>query len=43
MSRIRFDQLAKQYLEEFLEPLGTVQRNWEVPGESNVGSVEDYH
>ncbi len=33
MSRIRFDQLAKQYLEDFLEPLGTVQRNLEVPGE----------
>ncbi len=33
MSRIRFDQLAKQYLEDFLEPLGTIQRNLEVPGE----------
>lgn len=33
MSRLRFDQLAKQYLEEFLEPLGTVQRNLEIPGE----------
>ncbi|MDW8201862.1 MAG: flagellar assembly protein H, partial [Cyanobacteriota bacterium SKYGB_h_bin112] len=33
MSRILFDQLAKHYLEDFLEPLGTVQRNLEVPGE----------
>ena len=34
MTQIRFDQLAKQYLEAFLEPLGTVQRHLEVPGES---------
>lgn len=33
MSRIRFDQLFKQYLEEFLTPLGRVQRNREIPGE----------
>ena len=33
MTRIPFDQLAKQYLETLLEPLGTVQRNLEVPGE----------
>jgi hypothetical protein len=39
MSRIRFDQLAKQYLEEFLEPLGTVQRNLEVPGEPKFVDV----
>lgn len=39
MTRIRFDQLAKQYLEEFLEPLGTVQRNLEVPGESKFVDV----
>jgi hypothetical protein len=39
MTRIRFDQLAKQYLEEFLEPLGTVQRNLEVPGESTFVDV----
>ena len=36
MTRIPFDQLAKQYLEEFLEPLGTVQRSLEVPGESKL-------
>ncbi len=39
MPRIRFDQLAKQYLEVFLEPLGTVQRNLEVPGESKFVDV----
>lgn len=39
MTRIRFDQLAKQYLEEFLEPLGTVQRNLEVPGEPKFVDV----
>ncbi len=39
MTRIRFDQLAKQYLEEFLEPLGIVQRNLEVPGESKFVDV----
>lgn len=39
MSRIRFDQLAKQYLEEFLEPLGTVQRSLEVPGEPKFVDV----
>ena len=33
MTRIPFDQLAKQYLEDCLEPLGTVQRQLEVPGE----------
>ena len=36
MTRIPFDQLAKQYLEDFLEPLGTVQRSLEVPGESKL-------
>jgi len=39
MTRIRFDQLAKQYLEEFLQPLGIVQRNLEVPGESKFVDV----
>jgi len=39
MTRIRFDQLAKQYLEEFLKPLGIVQRNLEVPGESKFVDV----
>ncbi|WP_202925020.1 hypothetical protein [Myxacorys almedinensis] len=39
MSRIRFDQLAKQYLEGFLEPIGQVQRNLEVLGESKFVDV----
>jgi hypothetical protein len=39
MTRIRFDQLAKQYLEEFLAPLGMVQRNLEVPGEPKFVDV----
>jgi hypothetical protein len=39
MTRIPFDQLAKQYLEEFLEPLGTIQRNVEVPGEPKFVDV----
>jgi hypothetical protein len=33
------DQLAKQYLEEFLAPLGAVQRTFEVPGESKFVDV----
>jgi hypothetical protein len=33
MTRFSSDQLAKQYLQDFLEPLGLVQRNFEVPGE----------
>lgn len=39
MTQIPFDQLAKQYLEEFLEPLGTVERTREVPGESKFVDV----
>ncbi|MGB8698644.1 MAG: hypothetical protein WCD18_04440 [Thermosynechococcaceae cyanobacterium] len=39
MTQVPFDQLSKQYLEEFLEPLGTVQRNLEVPGESKYVDV----
>jgi hypothetical protein len=34
MTRFSSDQLAKQYLQDFLEPLGLVQRNFEVPGEA---------
>jgi hypothetical protein len=33
MTRFSSDQLAKQYLQDFLEPLGLVQRNFEAPGE----------
>ncbi len=39
MTRIRLDQLAKQYLDEFLEPLGNVQCHPEVPGESKFVDV----
>ncbi len=34
MTRTPFDQMSKQYLEEFLEPLGRVERQYEVPGEA---------
>ncbi|MEM7768958.1 MAG: hypothetical protein AAF327_00420 [Cyanobacteria bacterium P01_A01_bin.37] len=34
MSRIRYDQLFKQHIEEFLEGLGRVERSYEIPGES---------
>ena len=34
MTQFPFDQLSKQYLQDLLEPLGTVQRNLEVPGEA---------
>jgi hypothetical protein len=34
-----FDQLSKQYLEEFLAPLGTVQRQYEIPGEAKFVDV----
>lgn len=34
-----FDQLSKQYLEEFLAPLGTVQRQFEIPGEAKFVDV----
>ncbi len=33
MTRTPFDQFSKQFLEEFLAPLGTVQINYEIPGE----------
>lgn len=39
MTQIPFDQLSKQYLEEFLSPLGEVTRNLEVPGESKFVDV----
>lgn len=39
MTQIPFDQLAKQFLEEVLEPFGEVQRNFEVPGESKYVDV----
>jgi hypothetical protein len=39
MTRFSSDQLAKQYLQDFLEPLGTVQRNFEVPGEAKYVDI----
>jgi hypothetical protein len=39
MAQNPFDQLAKQYLEEFLAPLGQVVRNLEVPGEAKFIDV----
>ena len=39
MTRIPFDQLSKQFLEEFLTPLGTVERSLEVPGESRFVDI----
>jgi Domain of unknown function (DUF4351) len=39
MTRFSSDQLAKQYLQDFLEPLGLVQRNFEVPGEAKYVDV----
>lgn len=39
MTQTPHDQLAKQYLEEFLSPLGTVQRQYEVPGEAKFVDV----
>jgi Domain of unknown function (DUF4351) len=34
MTQSPFDQLSKSYLEEFLKPIGTVERQYEVPGEA---------
>jgi Domain of unknown function (DUF4351) len=34
MTQSPFDQLSKNYLEEFLKPIGTVERQYEVPGEA---------
>ncbi len=39
MARNNFDQLAKQYLEEFLAPLGQVTRNLEIPGETKFADI----
>jgi len=33
VTRLKFDQFAKQYLEEFLTPFGTVERQHEVSAE----------
>lgn len=39
MAQNSFDQLSKQYLEEFLAPIGTVQRQYEIPGEAKFADV----
>ena len=39
MTRTNFDQMSKQYLEEFLSPFGTVRRQYEVPGEAKFIDV----
>jgi Domain of unknown function (DUF4351) len=39
MTQTPFDQMSKQYLEEFLEPFGSVQRQYEVPGEAKFVDV----
>lgn len=39
MTQPPFDQLAKQYLEEFLAPLGKVERQYEIPGEAKFVDV----
>lgn len=39
MTQAPFDQLAKQYLEEFLSPFGKVERQYEIPGESKFVDV----
>lgn len=39
MAQNNSDQLAKQYLEEFLAPSGTLQRQYEIPGEAKFVDV----
>ncbi len=39
MTQSPFDQLSKQYLEDFLSPIGIVERQYEVPGESKYVDV----
>lgn len=39
MAQNSFDQLSKQYLEEFLAPIGTVQRQYEIPGEAKFADL----
>lgn len=39
MAQNSFDQLSKQYLEEFLAPMGTVQRQYEILGEAKFVDV----
>ena len=39
MTQSPFDQLAKQYLEDFLTPIGAVERQYEIPGEARYVDV----
>jgi hypothetical protein len=39
MTQFSSDQLAKQYLQDFLEPLGTVERSFEIPGEAKQADI----
>jgi hypothetical protein len=39
MTQSPFDQLAKQYLEDFLTPIGSVERQYEIPGETKYVDV----
>ena len=39
MTRTPFDQLAKQFFEEFLSPLGQVEKSREVPGEPRLVDI----
>jgi hypothetical protein len=39
MTQFSSDQLAKQYLQDFLEPIGTVQRSYEIPGEAKHADI----
>jgi hypothetical protein len=39
MAQNTFDQLSKQYLEDFLAPIGTVQRQYEIPGEAKFADL----
>ncbi|NET55214.1 MAG: hypothetical protein F6K47_03140, partial [Symploca sp. SIO2E6] len=39
MTRTPFDQFSKQLLEELLNPLGIVERSFEIPGEVRQADV----
>ncbi|KAM3097763.1 hypothetical protein ACKFKG_07680 [Phormidesmis sp. 146-35] len=39
MTQTPFDQLAKQYLEEFLASIGLIERRYEIPGEAKFVDV----
>jgi hypothetical protein len=39
MTQSPFDQLSKSYLEEFLKPIGRVERQYEVPGEAKYVDI----